>query len=181
MPKTAARRTRSKSGFRAADILELRRTLGALMGKKTASRQLLARLVESSPGSVFNWERGTVPSKHYIAKLQDLKRRVEASELNLGLNLGKSRATKGSESAHTPSGSGASPGRSSIGSSWTASAPNVRPIYVNAVDVASEDGTSWLRFGLKPPGTRTAEAIVELVIPTRLLETLRTDRRGSSS
>jgi len=171
MRKTASRRTPAKpSGFRANDILELRRTLGALIGKKTASRQLIARLIESSPGSIFNWERGTAPSKHYVARLQDLKRRAETGELNLG----KGGAARRGQPPRSADGVSPDP-RSSADASLAPS--NVRPIFVNTVFVASEDETSWLRFGLKRPGARSAEAIVELVIPTRLLRSLRVDHR----
>ena len=49
-------------------IVSLRQKLG--VGGRIASRQATARVLDVSPGSIYNWERaGTVPHRHAMRKI----------------------------------------------------------------------------------------------------------------
>ncbi len=171
--RATRRRKSSTDDFRPAEILELRRTIGRLIGKARASRQLLARLIESSPGSIFNWERGTTPQRHYITKLRDLQRRAAAGELSLSgsRTQGPSPATTSAPRTKAPTANGRRP--ASRVSPNAAVEVTARPIFVNAVSVSHDGDMTWLRFGLRRPGAGTAETVVEIVLPRNVAEDLR--------
>lgn len=162
--RTKTPRRQSAAGFSAKDVIELRQAIGRLTGKKLASRELIARLVQSSPGSVYNWEQGTAPNRHYIEKLIELRRRAHAGELSLSQPGGQGATRAAMPSARS---NGAAP-------ATTATLPSSgKPEFANVVQVLGSGDTTWLRFGLQRPGAREAETLIELVVPSNLLESLR--------
>lgn len=52
----------------------LRARLVEVLGVKRVSRAALATALKASPGSIYNWECGTVPSRIYIDKIIELER-----------------------------------------------------------------------------------------------------------
>jgi hypothetical protein len=158
---------RRRSSFNPRSVVELRDALGRLIGKRRASRELLAKLVGSSPGSIYNWERGTAPNRMYIAKLDEIRQQVDAGELNLsGEPRPAAPASTNGRRKDGPTDATRSGGFHGVGA---------HPLYANTLVASGDrgkDGTTWLRFGVKRPGTSHTETLVELVVPTTLLKQL---------
>jgi hypothetical protein len=151
---------RRATTFDPREIIDLRRMLGRLMGKEMAPRDLIARLVESSPGSVYNWERGTAPTRHYIAKLSEIRRRAETGQLNLSKSTGKGMRPIRVDPVSAPA---------QIEDSLSAS----KPAFSNVLEARVDGENTWVLFGLSRPGASRADTIFEVVVPTRLLDRLK--------
>lgn len=64
-------------------VTGVRRKLGQLIGRPLAPRELVARLIGCSPGSIFNWEQGGTPIAAHAARLEELAKRIDAGVLSI--------------------------------------------------------------------------------------------------
>src|SRR3954451_3474533 len=71
----------SNGALKPYDVLGLRKSIGALYGRKLASRGVLAKLLDAAEGSILNWEHGKVPGAKYRSKLADLEKQAAAGTL----------------------------------------------------------------------------------------------------
>lgn len=81
--KSARKRAGRRAGFNPDEIVELRTKIGQLVGRKMASRELTAKILGASPGSIFNWERGTAPNTLYVEKIRRVRAEADAGTLDV--------------------------------------------------------------------------------------------------
>lgn len=169
-PKRKYRRGAHTVGFDPKAVFALRELIGRQTGTKRASRETLAKLLEASPNSIYNWERGSPPSRVYVTKLAELRRRIVSGELQLGKRSG-ARATKTTRRA-APMSKRSSPLAASRRRSAVVAPGTGQVLYANAVNVAQENGVALLRFGVASGGSNRAAPVVELIVPTDVLALL---------
>jgi hypothetical protein len=168
---------RATTNFNPRLVTELREAIGRLMGKKRASRELFAKLVESSPGSIYNWERGaTEPNRHYLVKLHELKEKAASGELKLSSGGGRKAAgrptTKDGPRVRHDTARTSEP--VPVPSSELRAAPS--RLYANSLTVEAEvngkQANVWFRFDVTRPGSDTKEPVVEIVVPAHVFRNL---------
>jgi hypothetical protein len=157
--KTSMKKRSNADGSGTLDIVELRRQLGRVYGKPMASRNVLAKLLGASPGSVFNWEHGKPPSRVYIPKLENLAKRLSTGKITADTPV---RRLAGADDVSLPG-----PGRRS-----SRIEGQVIPTYANMVSISGgSGGESLVRFGFALPG-EGSRAVAEIVVSDEVLAKL---------
>lgn len=85
-------------------VLRLRTELGKAVGKPMASREATGRLLQVSPATVFNWERGlALPGRRHLEELRAVLEdpRLERGGLTASESTGKKRVDRGKIAANS--------------------------------------------------------------------------------
>jgi hypothetical protein len=169
--KTMARRGRKKTtgsngAERPYDVLGLRKAVGALYGRKLASRGVLAKLLDAAEGSILNWEHGKIPGKKYQAKLADVERQAAAGTLVVPIPRKGGRPRKNAAPARI------APARAGRAASISSILGEVPRVYANHVTIEQGSHDARVRFNLVLPGELAARAVADVIVPCELLSTL---------
>jgi DNA-binding transcriptional regulator YiaG len=156
--KAAIRRAATRQPATGFDVLALRKKLGGAKGKRV-SRAAMAKLLGVSPGSIYNWEKGSnAPTSKAVAALNALSERVDRGELKVA-----GRAPGARE-----------PRRGTAKTSRRASNGLEGPTYyANDVVVSRGESEGCLRFRLQLEGASVA--VCNVLLPLGAFDTLRSD------
>lgn len=158
--KTAARVTRVRSRG-SSDVRALRTRLGA-------SREVFAKLLGVSPGSVLNWETpGKAMTAKNVAKLEELAAKADQGQVKLPAPKPRGRPPV---AGATSEGAGAHGKGRATKASISGSLPAT---YANVVDVTRGDREALIRFALAVPGANGARVVSEMLVPIEALASFR--------
>jgi DNA-binding transcriptional regulator YiaG len=158
---------RAKPTARGFDVLALRKKLGGATGR-AVSRAAVAKLLGVSPGSIYNWEKGSnTPTVKAVSALKDLSERVDRGEVKIAGSTGAAREQRGANSktarrAPTPSASNATNGLEGP------------TFYANDFMVSRGESEGCLRFRLRLEGTSVA--VCNVLFPLGVFDALRSGR-----
>lgn len=171
VPKKAAvaktskgRPGRPKRGARTGATVDVK----ALRTRLGASREVMAKLLGVSPGSILNWETPgkTVMTEKNLTKLRDLAAKAEAGQVALPERRKGGRPRKAvAAGAVVKRG----PGRPRKATAITGAGPL---LFANVASVQRGARESLIRFAVLLPGDKAARAVADVVVTPEALAQL---------
>jgi hypothetical protein len=158
--------TGSNGAEKPYDVLGLRKAIGALYGRKLASRGVLAKLLDAAEGSILNWEHGKVPGAKYRAKLADLEAQASSGTLVVPI------PRKGGRPRKNAAPTAIAPTRAGRATSISSILGDVPRVYANHVTVEQGALDARVRFNLVLPGEQGARAVADVIVPRELISQL---------
>jgi len=165
-----ARRRKNSVGSKTAssfDVLALRKKLGGTSGR-AISRAAMAKLLGVSPGSIYNWEKGSnAPTEKAVSALRTLSTRVDRGEVQVASRPGTAGEKRGA-------------GGNSARSALTRNGPNGvnglegPTFYANDVVASRGESEGCLRFRLRLEGANVS--VCNVLLPLGAFDSLRSGR-----
>jgi DNA-binding transcriptional regulator YiaG len=137
------------------DVRALRTRLGA-------SREVFAKLLGVSAGSILNWEQTKPITAKNVARLQELAAKAETGQVTLPERKTAGRPRKGAAASSSAAG-----GRAAV-----AITGEVATLYSNTLQVTRGELDARITFGLEVPG-EGARAVVDVIVPASVIAGLR--------